>query len=254
MYDIKQMFFRLNLTNYSLNPQEKRNSVDSVFGDKAISLSNFDFWNDKKLFSSNDAKRMKDVEYCCSIYILAQEGIVDQTNGKKINDYYDDYKDNFDDDNKLTDRILDAMNMIDLLMDKTTLSFISKKAQMYTLFSICFKMIDNGIKIDNEIFERFKQFVETYNRFRNSFLCNYEDAQLADLYENIKKYKLASSEGINKIANRMIRFEILYKICVEKNDNVNEQLSKIAFDFDEQLKALKNKVDEVEVDDLDKSE
>ena len=76
------MFYRLNLTNYSLNRQEKRNSKDSVFGDKCEALSTYDFWKKTKLFSSADAKRMKDVEYCCAIYILANEGIVDQTNDK----------------------------------------------------------------------------------------------------------------------------------------------------------------------------
>ena len=90
---IKEIFYRLNLTNYNLNQQEKRNSKDSIFGDKSEALSTYDFWQTTKLFSSTDAKRMKDVEYCCSIYILANEGIVDQTNGKKINEYYDDFKD-----------------------------------------------------------------------------------------------------------------------------------------------------------------
>ena len=76
--DIKEMFYRLNLTNYSLNRQEKRNSKDSVFGDKCEALSTYDFWKKTKLFSSADAKRMKDVEYCCAIYILANEGIVER--------------------------------------------------------------------------------------------------------------------------------------------------------------------------------
>ena len=30
----------------------------------------------------------------------------------------------------------------------------------------------------------------------------------------IKKYKLASSEGVNKISNRMIRYEVLKKILL----------------------------------------
>lgn len=79
------MFYRLNLTNYTLNQQEKRNSKDSVFGDKSEALSILDFWEKTRVFSSSDAKRMKDVEYCCYIYILANEGIVDQTSNIKQN-------------------------------------------------------------------------------------------------------------------------------------------------------------------------
>lgn len=248
--DIKQMFFRLNLTNYNLNPQEKRNSTDSVFGDKCVALSNMDFWKTKKVFSSNDAKRMKDVEYCCSIYILSKEGIVDQTNGKKINDYYDDYKDDFDEDDSLYTRITSAMDIIESLTDKSTISFISKKAQMYTLFSVAFKMIDENVEINNSVFEKFKQFVITYNNFRNEFVVNYEDKELSHLYENIKKYKLASSEGINKISNRMIRFEILYKMCINDDSNIIDNLNTISNEFEQQLISRKNKIDKLENDDL----
>lgn len=248
--NIKQMFFRLNLTNYSLNPQEKRNSTDSVFGDKCIALSNMDFWKTKKVFSSNDAKRMKDVEYCCSIYILSKEGIVDQTNGKKINDYYDDYKEEFDEDESLINRITSAMDIIESLTDKSTISFVSKKAQMYTMFCLAFKMLDEYVEMSSIIFEKFKQFIIAYNNFRNEFVVNYEDKELSNLYENIKKYKLASSEGINKISNRMIRFEILYKICINDDDNIVDNLNIISNEFEKQLITRKNKIDKLENDDL----
>lgn len=249
MAEIKELFYRLNLTNYNLNQQEKRNSKDSAFGDKSEALSTYDFWKNTKLFSSADAKRMKDVEYCCSIYILANEGIVDQTNDKKINNYYDDYKENFDTNDKLTTKILNAMSVIEDILDKTTMSFVSKKAQMYTLFCVVFKMFDNGKKFDT-FFEKVKIFVSAYSRFRNQFVLDYTDDLMASIYENIKKYKLASSEGINKIANRMIRFEILYKICVEDGENVFDALKKLTEDMDQLLEAKKDEKDHLELDDI----
>lgn len=249
---ITQMFNRLNLTNYNLNPQEKRKGKNSVFGDKCEALSTLDFWKNKKLFSSNDAKRMKDVEYCCSIYILAKEGIVDQTNGKKINDYYDDYKTSFDDNRELENKIILAMQIIDQLTDKTTISFVSKKAQMYTLFCMIFKMMDSNIDMCDTIFEKFKMFITAYNNFRNEFVLNYSDTdtQLSELFEKIKKYKLASSEGINKVGNRVIRYEILYKICVESNNEILEQLSTIAKDLEEKIQLRAHKFDRLEDDDI----
>ena len=83
---IKELFFRLNLTNYSLNSQEKLNSTDSAFGDASEALSELDFWKECKTFSAADARRMQDVRYCCSVYILSNDGIVDQTGDYKIND------------------------------------------------------------------------------------------------------------------------------------------------------------------------
>lgn len=249
MADIKELFYRLNLTNYNLNQQEKRNSKDSVFGDKCEALSTYDFWRKTKLFSSADAKRMKDVEYCCSIYILANEGIIDQTNDKKINNYYDDYKNDFDAEDKLKNKILEAMSVIEDILDKTTISFISKKAQMYTLFCVVFKMFDEG-KAFNDFFEKIKIFVTAYSKFRNEFARDYKDDLMSALYADIKKYKLASSEGINKVANRTIRFEILYKICAEDGEEVFEALKRITKDMNNLLDARKDKKDQLELDDI----
>ncbi len=252
--DIKEMFYRLNLTNYNLNQQEKRNSKDSVFGDKCEALSTYDFWETAKVFSSADAKRMKDVEYCCSIFILANEGIVDQTNGKKINDYYDDYRDDFDKDGALEKKILKAMDIIEDIIDKTTIGFLSKKAQMYTLFCVIFQMFDKKKTFEN-FFEKVKIFVSVYSKFRNEFVINYDDPVMSSLYESIKKYKLASSEGINKGTNRTIRFEILYKLCNEESEEVFQALGKMTDDMRQRLDAKKDKKDELEMDDIiDKEE
>ena len=71
---------------------------------------------------------------------------------------------------------------------------------------------------------------------------------LAELYADVKKYKLASSEGINKIANRVIRYETMYKICVESGTEILERLSVLENDFENKLKERKK--DELEKDDL----
>lgn len=248
--DITQMFYRLNLTNYSLNPQEKRNSLESAFGDKADALSLLDFWKTSKVFSSTDAKRMKDVEYCCSIFILANEGINDQTNGKKINDYYDDYKNNFDENDILANKIYMAIEIIKNLSDKSTIQFVSKKAQMYSLFCLAFKMIQNQIELNKDIFEKFKLFVTTYNKFRNEFNVLPETQSQRDCYENIKRYKLASSEGINKVGNRVIRFEVLFKMCIDSTDEIKGNLKYLSATFDELLKQKETSFDQLENDDL----
>ncbi len=251
---ITQMFYRLNLTNYSLNPQEKRNSKVSCFGDMAEALSKLDFWKLYRVFSSADARRMKDVEYCCSIYILSNEGIVDQTNDKKINDYYDDYAELFDENKILTNKIEFAMDKIGKLCDKSTLSFASKKAQMYTLFSFVFKLIDDDIKIEPEIFERFKLFVLAYNLFRNEYDIKLDVVNLQELNESIKKYKLASSEGINKIRNRVIRLQILFDVCITRSPDVKDNLRELAKIYEKQKQSDVNYEDFDNEDKVDTEE
>ncbi len=130
--EIKKMFYRLNLTDYSLNEQEKRNSLDSEFGEVSLRLSQYEFWENHKLFSATDVRRMKDVEYCSNILILAREGIVDQTNNKKINEIYDDLKEVYPNKEEDIELISVSMDFIDKLTNLDTFSFISKKTQMYT--------------------------------------------------------------------------------------------------------------------------
>jgi hypothetical protein len=237
---IKQLFFRLNLTNYNLNDQEKRNSKDSVFGEASEALSTIDFWKDCRVFSAADARRMQDVRYCCSIYILANEGPVDQTGDKKINDYYTDYAEEFDKDQLLYKKIENAMKIISTLRDKSTQSFIAKKAQMYTLFCFAFKTIDQNINLTINLVERFKAFVKAYNCFRNEYDITFENDDLRKTNEEIKKYKLASSEGINKIANRVIRLETLYRICIQNSVDTIANLEKLELLYKQE--AEKNKV------------
>ena len=75
--------------------------------------------------------------------------------------------------------------------------------------------------------------------------------QCADLiYEDIKKYKLASSEGINKVRNRTIRFEILYKICTKSEKEVFDALNQLSEDMGKMLEDKKNIKDILEKDDV----
>ena len=51
--------------------------------------------------------------------------------------------------------------------------------------------------------------------------------------EYLKKYKLASSEGVNKIGNRMIRFEVLKKVLLQTDGIETDIFEKIAKKMEE---------------------
>lgn len=235
---IKSMFYRLNLTNYALNDQEKRNSFNSKVKEKALLLAEIELWEKSKIFSASDIRRMKDVEYCTTIFILANEGIIDQVNSSKINAYYDDYKDNFDDDNVLLDKIIEAAQLIELLINDTTSSFIMRKAQMYTLFSLIFAFENEERTFPEEAIEIFDAFVFTYNLYKNGIDYNIIDTELRDLNETLKRYKLASSEGINKMTNRVTRHEVLYSICNGQSEIIIPNLMRLADLYQDALISL----------------
>lgn len=220
--DVRNMFYRLNLTDYSLNEQEKRNSWDSAFGKKSEELANEEFWQKYKIFSSSDVRRMRDVEYCSSIILQARGGIVDQTNGDKLDQVYKDFSDEYNEAEKDVEKIHYAMKLIDELTNGETNSFLNKKTQMYTMFSVMFDFAERGINITSDMQKKLIHFIRAYTTFKNEFEIVYDSESEQKAYEYIKKYKLASSEGVNKLNNRMIRFEVLKKIlCGESGVDSN---------------------------------
>ena len=215
---IKGVFYRLNLTDYNLREQEKRHSTSSgLFAELAIELSENDFWSDNNIFNAGDIKRMKDIEFCASLILLAREGIINQTTQKVLNNAYDDYKEQYYERDEDKARILRWIEELNKLVDDKTLVFIQKKSQLYTLFSVIDYMDRNKIDITTEVVDNFTEFIQYYIEFKNDDEGN--DDKIKSI---LNKYKLAASEGIHKQKNRMIRFNIMKRVLIEGINNIEE--------------------------------
>lgn len=209
--EIINMFRRLNLTDYNLNSQEKRNSLSGEFASLARQLSDLPIWEKYKLFNNVDVKRMKDVEFCASLILLFRSGIIDQSDQKALNRAYEDLQVKYDDANNDRDAIICATTQLETILSSSMLvKFLQKKSQLYTIFSILFYMKREKIEFSDIILQRLEDFVKMYGIFDNDMNIDSEMTQKEkDIFDNIKKYKLASSEGLNKQINRMIRFNTL---------------------------------------------
>ena len=222
--DVKLMFKKLNMTDYRLNEQEIRHSTNSEFGSVSLEISRNEFWDEINVFSSSDVKRMKDVEYCSNILILAEEGIVDQATKKKLNQVYDDYKYEYPNKDFIVKKVIEAINLIRLLVTPDTQQFLSRKLQLYTTFSFIFDLLEENINLDQTTVEKYISFVNCYSTLKNEISENAIPSHIRDLYQMINSYRLASSEGVNKLSNRMLRFEIMRTLCL------HEDFSKSKFD------------------------
>ena len=232
--EVRKMFYRLNLTDYNLNDQEKRNSLNSKFGEAAEKLANEEFWDQYKIFSPRDVRRMQDVEYCSSILILAREGIIDQTKSERLDQIYKEFCEEYNDEYIDVERAHNAMQLIKMLTQNETNGFVNKKIQMYTLFSTMLDFEENQIEITESEIQMFEAFVQCYIMFKNEYDLHGEDNNEQRVIEYLKKYKLASSEGVNKLGNRMIRFEVLKKILLNVHnldvtcfENIMERMKSI---------------------------
>lgn len=215
--DIIIMFNRLNLTDYNLNDQEKRNSLSGEFAALARELSELSLWTDENnhFFTKTDIKRMKDVEFCASLILLYKKGIIDQTNQTALNQAYEEMQTGYKEAEEDKIAICQAIESVtEFIISDDIKKFLQRKAQLYTLFSVVFYMKRSKQILKDYQKNNFKHFVELYSIFDNNMSL---DSDISNdektIFDWLKKYKLASSEGLNKYTNRMIRFNII-KHCI----------------------------------------
>lgn len=239
--EVRKMFYRLNLTDYNLNDQEKRNSLNSKFGEAAEKLANEEFWEQYKVFSPRDVRRMQDIEYCSSILILAREGIIDQTKSDRLDQIYKEFCEEYEDVYEDVEQVHNAMQLIKEITRNVANGFVTKKIQMYTLFSVMFDFYENKIEITESEIQMFETFAKCYIMFKNEYDLQGEDDKEQKVIEYLKKYKLASSEGVNKLGNRMIRFEVLKKVLLRVDnlevasfDKIGKKMQAIEMDKEEE--------------------
>lgn len=220
--DIITMFNRLNLTDYSLNDQEKRNSMPGEFASLAREISNASIWEERHLFTTTDVKRMKDVEFCASLILLCRKGIIDQTDQAALNQAYDELQTDYKDAEKDKSSIYAAIDLIpQFFISDVTTKFLKKKTQLYTLFSVVFYIQRNSISVSEKQLQNFQSFVELYSVFNNDMdLGKQINNSEKIIFDWLKKYKLASSEGINKHTNRMIRFNVMKEFIFDITDEL----------------------------------
>ena len=209
--DIITMFNRLNLTDYNLNDQEKRNSMSGEFAALARELSEESIWEERHLFSAPDVRRMKDVEFCASLILLYRKGIIDQTDQAALNSAYEELQEGYTDAERDKAAVLAAVNIIpQFFISDSVTKFLKKKTQLYTLFCVIFYMQRNGLEVSQTQLDNLQQFVDLYTVFSNDIdLTGNVDENEKTLFDWLKRYKLASSEGLNKHTNRMIRFNVM---------------------------------------------
>ena len=220
--DIITMFNRLNLTDYSLNDQEKRNSKSGEFASLARELAELPLWDSRHLFTTKDVRRMGDVEFCASLILLHRKGIIDQTDQSALNQAYEELQVGYKDAESDKSTIITAMDIVtQFFVSDEVNKFLKKKTQLYTLFSVVFYMLREDIIVTDELLKNIQQFVHLYSIFNNEMDI---DSQInpdeKNLFDRLKKYKLASSEGLNKHTNRMIRYNVMKDFLFNLNDEL----------------------------------
>ena len=139
--EIREMFRRLNYVVESLTKQELRHS--QFFGEftKTVEkLARSQFWEKAGIFSQNDYRRMRDLEFVSELLIVVISGIQDQQ--KTIDDYYAQFDTSFPSKGRHVKRFENILNRLSLLLPLIEKSRFNKKADFYALFAAFNEIID----------------------------------------------------------------------------------------------------------------
>jgi uncharacterized protein with ParB-like and HNH nuclease domain len=199
--EIKAIFRRLNESDKSLNPQELRHAE---FSGKIIklaeNLADMSFWDDWGVFTTNNIRRMADVEATTSLISYLRNGIVTD-NAETINGLYDLFNENYPDEKRDQRVIKSRLSVIDDIFDRDDVvsEFFAKSVHIYTLFTL----FDTDLKLQhvNKLSAALRKFAQQYSGELKA------SKKIASLLE---EYRSGSVQRTRSRGSRVLRHDALY--------------------------------------------
>lgn len=196
--EIKTMFRRLNYVVERLNKQELRHS--QYFGEfmKTVeALSIHHYWEDWKLFSPGDFKRMKDVEFVSELFIIVIDGV--QHGQKTIDEFFAKFDSGFPRKFKYVHDFETTLARIAAIPMDITETRFTKKADFYGLFAAVNDLLSSSWprKGLRRVAQKLRQLSKAL------------DKRPATFRGTVLQYYGTVIEGPNKIAKRKKRQELI---------------------------------------------
>lgn len=207
IHEIKQIFLRINSTNYALNPMEINNArFDGAIKQFADKVAENEFFEKNKVFTSTDIKRMGDTRFTLSIIITLISNYFNRD--KELESYLDHYNDEFPHEQVLEKQLQKVFNVIDNL-DFDLKHRVWKKADLFTLIvelhKITFKE-EMSLNLE-KVKVRLHQFYKKVDEFNPEYPSNETE---------VIKYVEASRSGTNDRTFRIERGKIIRELIIGK--------------------------------------
>ena len=232
--DIKEIFQRINHTEYSLNTVEKQNAQygDGEFllfckqitdedeitkQDSDIILGNdlrkffVQFWSHTKVFDDNDNSRMLALQYVATLVTTYLEPDYFHRNTKTLK-YFADFNDTFPKYEEVVEKFKSVISFI-YSLDLNPDSYFFRKSNLFTLM-IELTKFDLG-SIDISIF---KQSLINLENLSNQYFAKYK---LEEISEDYKLYFEYAKQGINDKSQRLHRARIISQLITNSIEAIN---------------------------------
>ncbi len=149
--DLRDVYKRVNKYNFSSNTQElRRADYPGQFLQLSEVLAAIDFFNDAKIFTLANRRRLLDVEYTSELLAILIDGVQDKK--KKLDHFYLEYRD-WHDATDYKSQFLNTIASVESLFPNEVLN-ISKtrfrqKSDFYSLFAATSELILEGYIFSN---------------------------------------------------------------------------------------------------------
>jgi Protein of unknown function DUF262 len=129
--DVREVFYRMNSTNYGLNAMEVNNArFDGPLKKLAEEVSGWDIFEEHRVFNAMDLRRMSDVKWVLTLIITIMSGYF--TRDTEHEKYLRRYNDEFPDGDAMRARLRDTVSLIENL-DLGPQSRAFRKTDLLTL-------------------------------------------------------------------------------------------------------------------------
>jgi Protein of unknown function DUF262. len=254
---IKEVFRRINSTEYSLNSNEiinaqygggefaifckqladsrykvSKNETDVIVNEEKRKILT-DFFKENHIFTENDVRRMFDSQYLMLITSTILEGKYFGRNSQ-ISHYLEKYNFEFSNYNQLLDLIISSIDVISNLKLSGNSYWFNKP----NLFTLIIEISKTDVsKIDIEKLER--TLIDLENKVDMYFSGDEEDIKLLSTDES--KYFEVARQGSHELAAREHRGKVIQKIIQQSTINLEPEISSPESVEDKNLHALSNK-------------
>lgn len=203
--ELRSIFLRINRNTTTLNQQELRHATYwGPFIKLMEEIADFDFWTTAGIFSSNDRRRMLDVEFISELSVAILNGI--QNKKKNLEEFYQQYETKFEDAEQLRSIFVRVLGEIEQVLPKLSTTRWRKKSDFYSLFLKLAKHHE-VLPLTAEGRVALGDLLTSYAAAVDDVLA--EKTPAATVAENIQHYVRAVEKAASDLGSRRARDEAL---------------------------------------------
>lgn len=201
--DTRELFRRINSTSYGLNAMEVNNGrYDGELKKFCESLTESTFFENFKIFSVQDGRRMGDTKWVLTLVITLLSDYFNRDNEHQ--NYLDEYNEEFPHKVDILQRINDAFNKISIpLLDASNARRLQQKSDLFTLVVEIDRFRNDNLDVSAALTDLAKFYSEIDE------LAARSNRQFSD---EVQEYFSAARSGTNDLSSRRRRGAVIEEI------------------------------------------